>query len=65
MIDPLYGVKCLKLGFDRYSKIGTNIHYVFFLTTRRYVHCARLLILKTTETTRTTERTGATGDVTR
>ena len=30
MIDSLYGVKCLKLGFDRYSKIGTNMHYVFF-----------------------------------
>ena len=28
MIDPLYGVKCLKLGFDRYirySKIGATI----------------------------------------
>ena len=28
MIDPLYGVKCLKLGFDRYirySKIGASI----------------------------------------
>lgn len=28
MINPLYGVKCLKLGFDRYirySKIGATI----------------------------------------